>query len=152
MTYVPGLKSLQIGGRTFDSVEVGSLIYLYASIPTTGRFATLRTSNMLGGYTVGAGKTLTMHAMLINMTNANSACGVVPLYGTSDVGFDSASAPTGAEFLAGSTGNPMYLAQVQLAGAQWQAVPLNFKVGAGLFPAVKSVTANTNVTIIATET
>lgn len=154
MTYVPGLKSLNLGGRTFDSVELGNLIYLFAAIPTGGRYSTLCAPNGTGGYTVTAGKTLTMHAMLINLTSSNTATGICPLYGTSDVGMDSASAPTGAVFITGQTSNPIYLAQAQFPGSQYQAIPLKFSVGPGLFPAVKSVSAAANhvVTIVATET
>lgn len=110
-------KTFSIGGRTFDYSEIQAFesgttgVILYAQLGTAGQFTTARKANGTAGFQVPAGKTLTVKAMVC-MVNAGASTGAAcPLYGDTDVGQASGSAPTTPIYLGGFATTRMMIAQ-----------------------------------------
>ena len=130
------IPTLTVGGRVFT--DLTNLIILYGmSTTSTHNWSTLRKQNGSSGYTVTSGKTLTINAVTC-ITPNSTAPAVSLLYGTSDVGLDSGSAPTGAVYLAGgSSTNTIYISQCASSGSSLSQISsgsVDFQVPAGKYP------------------
>jgi len=130
------IDTLTVGGRTFT--DLTNLIILYGLVSTAGRHTTLRLPNASSGYQVTSGKTFKIEAIFASTSSA-SAGPVMPFYGDTDVGLDSASAPTNPVYIGGNN-NPQAIA---LAGntsgnlVLSNPIPgMNFSVPAGKYPCV----------------
>lgn len=92
------ISVLTVGGRVFT--DLTSLIILYGEVSTATRYTTLRKQNGAAGYQVTAGKTLTISAMsLLYGGTVTNTTAVALLYGDTDVGINSAAAPTTPKYI-----------------------------------------------------
>lgn len=102
----PIQKSLYIGGRLFDASEVQRFesgttgVILYGQVGTDTRVSTLRRANVASGFQVPSTKTLTVKALLYS---SGASARLTVGYGDTDVGNNSASAPTNPVTIGGST-------------------------------------------------
>lgn len=144
-------ESLSIGGRVFT--DLTNLIVLRAqSVGTAGHYNTFRKLNGTAGYQVTAGKTLTILAIKWNNLVASAGAGSTLLYGTNDVGLDSASAPTGATFQFG-TSSGTAVVEIDSNATSIHEADCNFQVPAADYPAMYSLgTGQQIVTIYGYET
>lgn len=150
------VPTLTVGGRVFT--DLPNLIILYGKVVTGGRFTTLRRGNDTAGYQVTAGKTFTIGAIWGTAEVASSQAAINLLYGNTDVGLDSASAPTTPIYLAGDATN-VIAAGVALLGAagtpnaSFSSFPgLDFRVPATKYPAFKGSAVGTNLVVYGYET
>lgn len=102
------VPSLTIGGRVFT--DISNLIVLCGGPATAARFSTLRRPNGSAGYQITAGKTFRIEAIVIFSGTAASIATYNLLYGDTDVGLDSAAAPTTPVYCGG--GATVYTAMV----------------------------------------
>lgn len=135
--------SRQIGTLgTIDTIAAGNrlitdlgsnLIILGATNGASTHFTTLRTTNGSSGYQVPGGKSLKIIGYDSSVAVGAAAGGLGILYGDTDVGLDSASAPT----------NPIYqnangsASTILLAvSAGFFGAAVNFTIPTGKYPAV----------------
>lgn len=95
------IPSLTVGGQVFT--DLTTLIVLYGSVATTTRYTTLRKPGATSGYQVTTGKTMTIRAAKINYITPTGSPTINFLYGDTDVGINSASAPTNPVYLGGDS-------------------------------------------------
>jgi len=111
------IPTLDIGGRIFT--DLTNLIVLQAQNTTTSHWGTFRKPNSTSGYQVTSGKTLhILGAQSSIIVDGGAGGNATVLYGDTDVGIDSASAPT----------NPIYpygTVAVSISGS----IPLNLAPG-----------------------
>lgn len=135
------IPSLQIGGRVYT--DLTSLIILGADA-TAGRWGTMRLCSGTAGYQVTTGKTLTISSVAANSPagGGSSVYGTI-LYGNTDVGFQSASAPTSPVYMFGSSTVFPILGAFAASGASVSnykdtAININFAVPATKYPALEN--------------
>lgn len=92
------VPNLTVGGRTFT--DLSNLIVLYAANQGS-TYSTFRKRNSAVGYSVTAGKTLTIYAVRL-ISFFPTAAGSAIFQSDTDVGFNSASAPTNLVYFGGS--------------------------------------------------
>lgn len=99
-TYIPPCR-LQVGGYCFSQTEVTNLKILYGRVTTSGRATTLRLANGTAGYQVPGGNTLRVKVVqtICDVTTCQVGLG----YGDTDVGVNSASAPTTPIYVGGDS-------------------------------------------------
>jgi hypothetical protein len=86
------IPTLTVGGRVLT--DLTNLITLYAPITTSGHYTTARQAAASAGYTPSGSKAFKVAAMVPVPNGGASSTNFGILYGNTDVGFDSASAPT----------------------------------------------------------
>lgn len=100
------IDQISVGGRVFT--DVTTIIILNAYITTNGRFTTFRKNNTSAGYQVTAAKTLSINAVKVNSdAAAGTSLGCTLGYGDTDVGLNSAAAPTTPIYQFGAVGSPV---------------------------------------------
>lgn len=96
------IPSLTVGGVVFTDLSA-ALIVLYGSVATTTRYTTLRRTTATAGYQTTSGKTLTIRACKITYISLTGNPTINLLYGDTDVGLNSSSAPTNPVYLGGDS-------------------------------------------------
>lgn len=151
---VQGLKpTLQIGGRIFT--DLSNLIVLTATVKTASRYTTLRKVGASAGYQVPVGKTFTAHAMRILGTGSAQMTTGILLYGDTDVGYDSASAPTNPIFPGGFSEVSAVRAMISIVNTTYYnsaEVSNFFKIIAQKYPCIFSDNVNANYLVYGYET
>ncbi len=147
------IPTLSVGGRVFT--DLTTLIVLAGGNLTINRYSTLRKPNGTAGYQVTVGKTLRIDACRIWTTSTGGLCNVGLLYGDTDVGLDSASAPTTAVSYGGSSSVYVGFQGTAASGVESQApaeITPFFSVVAQKYAAMLSDRAATNMTAFGYET
>lgn len=140
------IPTITVGGRLFT--DISNLIILTERVLTAARFSTLRKPNSSAGYQVTAGKTLTIEAQQsISSASSASQYEYFLLYGDTDVGQDSAAAPTTPIYVAGEATNTITAGHYEQAASETYVMPVNlitrFQVPAAKYAAFKATSAGT---------
>ncbi len=99
------IDTLTVGGRVFTDVT-SNLIIIGSSGPNgTGNHNTMRKPGSASGYQVTSGKTLTLYAFSAIASVLGSGGGIQFAYGSTDVGFNSNSAPAGVFYFGSGSAN-----------------------------------------------
>lgn len=128
------VDTINVGGRIFTDLTTALIMAVTQVGANT--FGTFRKTQGTAGYQVTTGKTLTIHAVqLICNAGGNYTTGGLG-YGDTDIGLNSAAAPTNPIYIGGSTGIQPFAASA-LASGGYQNVgqyPCNFTVPALKYP------------------
>jgi hypothetical protein len=131
-------QSITVGGRVMTPAS--NLFMLLCQQDSAAKYTTCRKPSDSAGYQVTTGKTFSIVAVTYNVLVAAAAGGMTLLYGDTDVGIDSASAPTNAVLPAGFTvGNVVVPFLSNTTGTFHTAY--NFTVPALKYPAIYAIGA-----------
>lgn len=132
------IDTITVGGRVFT--DLTTLIYLEAYTATTARYTTYRKNNTSAGYQVTTGKTLSIYAIRV-MTDsaAGSSAGSVLSYGDTDVGLNSAAAPTNVVYQFGDSTARIFLTTTGQTSGVFYESPTLFTVPATKYAAQLAV-------------
>lgn len=86
------IPTLTVGNRVFT--DLTNLITLSGFVSGGGNYGTMRAPNGTAGYQVTAGKTYTIHSLIITGGGVTGTGAGTILYGNTDVGTGAGSAPT----------------------------------------------------------
>jgi len=140
-----GDKSLTVGDYTFSKSELTSLVILYGHVGTDGGITAMRKQNGSAGYQVAASFKLIIKAVKVA---SGSAGRVYPLYGDTDVGYNSGSLPTTPKFIGGYTSIAAGPPAVASGSFNDQgAAYIDFEVPAAKYPTVY-VAGAANISVI----
>ena len=89
---IGNIETLTVNGVTL--VDLTNLIILGGAVTVSARYTTLRKMDGTAGYPVTAAKTFTVHAVDMHSNTSTILTAAALLYGDTDVGLSSASAPT----------------------------------------------------------
>ena len=134
------IDTLVVGGREFTNLSSTTFVLLSGSTIAGGSYATLRLGSASSGYVVPTGKTLTIWAVSFFGTGTSeSTLG----YASSDVGFNSVSAPSSPVYLYGAN----TAAFTGPASNTIYQAPAFFQVPAGSYPFVSVQVSNASMTV-----
>lgn len=147
---------ITIGGAVFT--DLTNLIVATAHIVTAARYTTYRKVDASAGYQVTAAKTWRIDAFMLNNPVPGGTANSQLLYGDTDVGLDSASAPTTPKYSGNDSGFITVKSSWGTSGSTMTSpiVPIScnplFKVPAAKYAAFKSDGGVTGSTVFGYET
>lgn len=145
-TYFPNNCYFQLSGRCFTKAEFDALIILYCPVSANNRTTTCRLAGASAGYqaTGGGIKIVGMVSVGGVGTTTNAIGSAEPIYGDTDVGYNSVSDPT-TPIRIGSFSTALGISMVGLFSALSLSPPINFTVPVNKYPAVHLATGVDNI-------
>jgi hypothetical protein len=144
---IPSARShLQIAGRVFT--DLTNLIVVYGGVNTLLRFTGMRVPNGTAARQTTSGKTFTIYAVDPVSGGGGNFIYYLLLYGDTDVGLDSSSAPTNAVYLAADSGNGIVASLATSASGgsiSKSGGNPHFSIPSQKYPTIKASVANAGI-------